>query len=319
MGYPIDEKLVIGISSNALFDLKKEDEIFEREGAEAYREYQLKHRAETLETGLAYPLIKRFLRINEIYETEQPIEIVLLSKSTPEAGIRIFNSIKEHNLNITRAAFMSGASAVNYIPVFNISLFLATNESDVKEALDANLPAGKILQTDLEVYDESSELRIAFDLDGDFAANRYEEEPEERFYVEEDDEVEEYREYEKPYTNGNSNNSVELEAGSLANFFKSIAYIQKLENQSKRSDSSYAKILKTAIVSNQSAPAHEKAINALSKWGIGADEMFMLGGIDKSKIIEIMKPHLYIDNQMIDFGTNNSPLIHIPIMGVSER
>ena len=40
MAFSIDEKLVVGISSNALFDLQKEDNIFKEEGLEAYREYQ---------------------------------------------------------------------------------------------------------------------------------------------------------------------------------------------------------------------------------------------------------------------------------------
>ena len=104
---------------------RNSDEIFEKDGLDAYRKYQVKHKTNILETGVAYPFIKRFLRINEIYTKEQPVEVVLLSRNSPETGVRIFNSIREYNLNITRAAFMSGGSAINYIPAFNISLFLA--------------------------------------------------------------------------------------------------------------------------------------------------------------------------------------------------
>ena len=140
-------------------------EIFEKKGLDAYRKYQLEHKTDILETGVAYPFIKRFLRINDIYTEEQPIEVVLLSRNSPETGVRVFNSIRQYNLNITRAAFMSGGSAINYIPAFNISLFLATKEMDVKEAIEANLPAGRILQTNVH-DDETFELRVAFDFDG---------------------------------------------------------------------------------------------------------------------------------------------------------
>src|SRR5690554_6569493 len=159
MSYPIEKKLVVGISSNALFDLRTEDEIFKNEGLEAYRKYQVDNKTIVLEKGVGFPFIKRFLNINKIYSKEQPVEVVLLSRNSPETGVRIFNSIREYDLDITRAAFMSGGSAVNYIPAFNISLFLSIHENDVKEALKLKLPAGRILQT--EVYDdEATELRI---------------------------------------------------------------------------------------------------------------------------------------------------------------
>lgn len=192
MAYPIEKKLVVGISSNALFDLRKEHKIFEKKGLDVYRKYQNEHRADILETGVAYPFIKRFLRINEIYPEEQPVEVVLLSRNSPETGIRVFNSIRQYNLNITRAAFMSGGSAIHYIPAFNISLFLAINENDVKKAIEEGLPAGRILQT--EIHDDgTSELRVAFDFDGVIANDEAE-----RIYKEKG--IQEYHKYEKAHS-----------------------------------------------------------------------------------------------------------------------
>lgn len=301
MAYPIDKKLVVGISSNALFDLKIEDNIFKKEGLEAYRKYQTEHKLDVLETGVAYPFIKRFLRINEIYKEEQPVEVVLLSRNSPETGVRIFNSIRRHDLNITRAAFMSGSSAVKYIPAFNISLFLATNETDVKEAMKAKLPAGRILQN--EIYDdETFELRVAFDFDGVIANDEAE-----KVYKEKG--IEEYYKSEKEHC------AEELGAGPLADFFTKLAYFQKLETKNRQKDKNYKRILKTAIVTARNAPAHERAINTLNKWGVEVDEMFLLGGVDKSRILEIMKPHLYFDDQMVHLDATtvkNIPLVHIP-------
>ena len=308
MAFPIEKKIVVGISSNALFNLKKEDEIYEKKGLDAYRKYQIKHKKDIIDTGVAYPFIKRFLRINEIYQEEQPVEVVLLSRNSPETGVRIFNSIREHDLNITRAAFMSGGSAVNYIPAFNISLFLATKENDVKEAIEARLPAGRILQTDIH-DDETFELRVAFDFDGVIASDEAE-----KIYKERG--IKEYHEYEKAHS------ADELRAGPLADFFKKLALFQKLESRKKNRDNSYNKILKTAIVTARNAPAHERAINTLNKWGVEVDEMFLLGGIDKSRILEIMKPHLYFDDQMVHLDTDtikNIPLVHIPFGIANEK
>lgn len=301
MAYPIEKKLVVGISSNALFDLRREDEIYEKEGLDAYRKYQVEHKADILETGVAYPFIKRFLRINEIYAKEQPIEVVLLSRNSPETGVRIFNSIREYDLKITRAAFMSGGSAINYIPAFNISLFLATNEKDVKEAIEANLPAGRILQTDIH-DDDTFELRVAFDFDGVIANDEAE-----KIYKERG--IQEYHRYEEEHS------SEELGAGPLADFFTKLAFFQKLETKNRQIDKNYKRILKTAIITARNAPAHDRAINTLNKWGVEVDEMFLLGGIDKSRILEVLRPHLYFDDQMVHLDANaikNIPLVHIP-------
>lgn len=307
MPYPIEKKLVVGISSNALFDLRIEDEIFKKDGLEAYRKYQVDNKSVLLNKGVGFPFIKRFLNINEKYSEEQPVEVVLLSRNSPETGVRIFNSIREYNLNITRAAFMSGGSAVNYIPAFNISLFLAIHEDDVKEALKLKLPAGRILQTDVQ-DDDSAELRVAFDFDGVVADDEAE-----RVYKEKG--IKEYHKYEEDHS------TVVMEAGPLAGFFTKISSFQKLETEKKRKDDKYEKILKTAIITARNAPAHERAINTLNSWGVEVDEMFILGGIDKSRILEIMKPHLYFDDQIGNLDTNtinNIPLVHIPF-GVANE
>src|SRR5690554_1922489 len=145
---------------------------------------------------------------DKIYTEEQPVEVVLLSRNSPETGVRIFNSIREYNLNITRAAFMSGGSAVNYILAFNISLFLAIHEDDVKEALKLKLPAGRILQTDVQ-DDDSAELKVAFDFDGVVADDEAE-----RVYKEKG--IKEYHKYEEDHS------SVVMNPGLLGDFFTKI-------------------------------------------------------------------------------------------------
>jgi 5'-nucleotidase len=118
--YPISRKLVVGVSSTALFDLKYEDQIYRNEGVDAYKKYQEANKDKILEKGVAFPFIRRFLNINNIFPDKQPVEVVILSKNSPETGIRTFNSIRAYELNISRAAFTSGNPAYKYIPAYNI-------------------------------------------------------------------------------------------------------------------------------------------------------------------------------------------------------
>lgn len=306
MSYSIDKKLVVGITSSALFDLQKEDEIYRNEGLSAYREYQIKHKCTILEKGVAFPFIKRFLHINKIYSEESPVEVVLLSKNSPETGVRIFNAIKHYGLDITRAAFLSGRQAHEYIPAFNISLFLSTDGNDVKLAIESGFAAGRVLNTKITDDETDTELRIAFDFDGVIADDEAE-----KIYKSEG--LEKYTEYEKKHRHE------ALKPGPLGDFFKKISAFQKLETKKLDNDSNYKKILKTAIVTARSAPAHERTIKTLKEWGVTVDEMFLLGGIEKKRFLEILKPHIYFDDQMLhlDSSLNNIPLVHVPF-GISN-
>ena len=307
MAYPIEKKLVVGISANALFDLKKEDDIYKTQGLEAYRKYQIENRKEIIPKGVAFPFVKRLLHINDVYKEEKPIEVVLLSKNSPETGIRIFNSIKHYELDITRAAFMSGKPAYEYIPAFNISLFLSTNEVDVDLAANEKFAAGRVIRTKIIDEEDTSELRVAFDFDGVIADDEAE-----KVYKKEG--IDKYYDYETKHS------QEPLNPGPLADFFKRLSYFQKLETKKEAKNPDYKKILKTAIITARNAPAHERAVNTLKKWGVTVDEMFLLGGVEKKRILDIMKPHLYFDDQLIhlDDKIQNIPLVHIPF-GISNE
>lgn len=313
MSYSVENKLVVGISANALFNLRKEDKIFVDQGLEAYRQFQIKNKEKILEKGAAFPFIKRLLNINKVYSDESPIEVVLLSKNSPETGVRIFNSIKHYDLDITRAAFMSGKSAYKYIPAFNISLYLSTNANDVKLAIADDYAAGQVLKTSICNNDEDCdndediELRVAFDFDGVIADDESE-----KVYQAEG--LASYDIYETTHR------EKELNSGPLADFFRRLSIFQKFETDKEHEDPQYKKILKTAIVTARSAPAHERAINTLNSWGVTVDEMFLLGGIEKRQFLEIFKPHIYFDDQKMHLDKNmkNIPMVHIPF-GITNK
>ena len=166
MALKLDDKLVVGISSRALFDLEEENAIFENEGLKAYSEYQLSHENDILKPGTAFPLIKALHNLNA--EGKYLTEIIVMSKNSADTSLRIFNSIEHYGLNISRAALVSGAPIAPYLDAFRTDLFLSASEKDVQEAINAGIAAGIICShSDLPINPnrEIKEIRIAFDGD----------------------------------------------------------------------------------------------------------------------------------------------------------
>ena len=120
----MNSKLVVGISSRALFDLSESHEIFQNDGVEAYRKYQIKNEDQILVPGEAFNLVNKILKINDFYENKDRVEVILLSRNTADTGLRIFNSIESHELNISRAVFCGGESPYKYVKAFGVDLFL---------------------------------------------------------------------------------------------------------------------------------------------------------------------------------------------------
>ncbi|WP_454826913.1 5'-nucleotidase [Paraburkholderia xenovorans] len=304
MAYPIERKLVIGVASSALFDLSESHAIYETKGVEEYRSHQEKNIDVPFPRGVAFPFIKRFLGINHTFQKQMPVEVVLLSRNSPETGLRVFRSIKSYGLDITRAAFMAGRSPHEYLPAFNASLFLSANEGDVRSSIAENYPAGVVLPS--KVYD--AELRVAFDFDGVIADDEAE-----SIYKRNDD-LKEFQDHEI------ARKSIPHKPGLLADLFTKLAFLQKLEEKRKTEDPSYQKILRTAIVTARNAPAHERVVTTLKSWGVSADESFFLGGMDKSRILTILRPHMFFDDQLshLKSPAGDIPMVHIPF-GIANK
>ena len=299
MAYSVDGKIVIAISSSALFDMAESDGIFREKGLIAYKEHQKKNIDVPLPKGVAFPFVSRLLKMNSYFSTSHPIEVILLSKNSPESGLRAFNSFKHYNLDITRAVLSSGETNFQYLPAFNADLFLSSNEEDVKEALKLGYPAGKIMNNPVNDDDESSELRLAFDFDGVLADDESE-----KVYKEKG--IEEYREYEF------SKKFEPLKPGPLEPLLKKISNFQQMERGYSAKHSDYVPKIKTSIVTARNAPAHERMIHTLNSWGIEVDSLFLLGGMDKDKILSILKPHMFFDDQKVHLEHIHAPAVHIP-------
>lgn len=308
MPYPIERKLVVGVASSALFDLSESHEVYLKSGVEEYRVHQEKNLDVPFQKGVAFPFIRRFLSINKWFPKQSPVEVVLLSRNSPETGMRVFRSIKHYDLDITRAAFMTGRSPHEYVPAFNASLFLSANEGDVQKAIDANYPAGVVLPS--KVYDDEidTELRVAFDFDGVIA----DDEAESVFKKNYD--LDEFQAHER------EKQAIPHQPGPLADLFKKLSFMQKLEEKRLKEDPEYKKILRISIVTARNAPAHERVVTTLKEWGVSADESFFLGGMEKSRVLSILKPHMFFDDQRshLESAAGDIPMVHIPF-GIANK
>jgi len=299
--YPIEQKLVIAVSSSALFDLTESNAVFEEKGPVFYKQFQEENLDVVLDKGVAFPFIKRFLNINSRFVEQQPVEVVLLSRNSAATGKRVFRSIQHYGLGITRAAFMEGKSPYEYIPAFNAALFLSANEADVAKAIESGYPAGVVLPSETVLDDDSEELRIAFDFDGVIV----------------DDEAETiYQEGALPAFQAHeaANAGVPHRSGPLANLFKALSSIQKLEDERVEQDHGYKRIVRTSIVTMRSAPSHERVVTTLEDWGVSANETFFLGGMEKDRVLSRLKPHIFFDDQRghLQSKAGDIPMVHIP-------
>ena len=283
MPYPIEKKLVIAVSSSALFDMQDSDAVFRQDGEDAYRVYQQKHINDPLKEGVAFPFIKRLLNLNASFPEEQPVEVILFSKNSPETGLRAFRSIQHYNLNISRACFSSGKPNHQYLPAFNSTLFLTTNREDAREALANGITAGVVGKQEIQDSNEEG-LCLAFDFDGVIADDSAE-----RVYKEQG--LAAYQEYEKVH------GTHPLKSGPIANLLKRISSFQKLERTKQQEDPKYRRLLKTAIVTARNAPAHEGVVFTLQNLEIEVDEVFFMGGVEKARLLNILKPHIFFDDQ----------------------
>lgn len=309
MPFPIEDKLVIGVASSALFDLSDSHQVYLDQGPEAYRRYQERRRDVILERGVAFPFIRRFLSINRCFPQQAPVEVVLFSRNSPETGLRVMRSIAHYGLDISRAVFMTGKSPYAYLPAFNTSLFLSANEDDVKSAIAVDYPAGLVLPSRIADEEDDIELRVAFDFDGVLADDESE------TVFKRNNDLVEFHAHETLHA------ARPHQPGPLAGMFRKLAMLQKLEQEAERDDPDYRRIVRIAIITARNAPSHERVVTTLGSWGVSADETFFLGGMDKARVLSVFKPHIFFDDQLthLQSGPGGTiPMVHVPF-GIANR
>ena len=268
--------LVIGITSRALFDLDDSHKVFEEQGLEAYREYQISKENEALHPGQAFPLVTKLLHLNKKLKGEKSVEVVLLSRNSSDTGLRIFNSIEHHNLDIKRAAFCGGNSQHTYAKSFGAHLFLSTEFSDCKLALKSGVAAARIIPTGV-AKTRDSQLKVAFDGD----AVIFSEESQEIY---DSQGIDAFDKNEKNLANK------PLSGGPFKPFLSELHRLQNLFPQSECP-------IRIALVTARSAPSHERVIRTLREWKVRIDESLFLGGLQKVDFLKVYQADIFFDDQ----------------------
>lgn len=275
MANPSTEKLVVAISSRALFNLDKSHEVYMQQGVEAYRRYQIEREDEILAPGDAFSLVKKLLNLNTLLG-RQRVEVILLSRNSADTGLRIFNSIEQHKLDIQKAAFCGGSSPYRYISAFNSHLFLSTDGQDVRMALENGIAAATILNSRQANVDDYK-LRFAFDGDAVLFSDEAE-----RIYKTKG--LAEFARSER------ASAREPLTGGPFKDF---LAALHMLQQEFGPEDSP----IRTCLVTARAAPAHERVVRTLRDWKITIDESLFLGGEDKGAFLRAYDADVFFDDQ----------------------
>lgn len=268
-------RLIVAVSSRALFDLEESNKIFETEGEAGYARYQIEHEEVQLAPGVAFSLVRKLLALNTP-ENPQQVEVVLASRNSADTGLRVFRSIEAHGLAIQRAAFTRGRAPWRYLRDFGAHLFLSAHSEDVREALAAGIAAATILP-DSASTPRHPELRIAFDGDAVIFSDEAE-----RIYQDKG-----LAEFNRTET---ERKEEPLPGGPFKPFLAALHDIQALWGADESP-------IRTALVTARGAPAHERVIRTLRGWGVRIDEALFLAGKDKGAFLDSFGADIFFDDQ----------------------
>ncbi len=275
MSISFDEYLVIGISSRALFDLEDANHIFETQGLDAYREYQIEHEQDILQPGPGFSLVKNFLDINTKMG-KKLVEVIVMSRNSAETSLRIINSLDHYNLDVGRMVMSGGEPISKYLKAFGVDLFLSCNEQDVSSALTEHFPAGLIYphSDSYEVSDD--QIRIAFDADA-------------VLFSKESEDIYQSQGLEAFVQNEREHENQAMKKGPMAQFLFNLSHLQHICKD--------LNVLRTAIVTARDRYAGVRVIKTLRKWDIVVDEVFFLQGAKKADVLECFGANIFFDDQ----------------------
>ncbi|MET0312747.1 MAG: 5'-nucleotidase [Burkholderiaceae bacterium] len=297
MAVTLDGRLVVAISSRALFNFEDENVVFEQGDDKAYMKLQLEKLDEPARPGVAFSLVRKLLAFNDA-DTRR-VEVVILSRNDPVSGMRVFRSASHYGLPIERGTFTRGQPPWRYLKPLNANLFLSTHLSDVRAALEAGVPAAQVYpKSALASEAHPNEVRIAFDGDAVLFSDEAE-----RVYQAEGLTAFQKHEREKA--------SLPLSAGPFKPLLQALHRLQQAGTPSMH--------IRTALVTARSAPAHERAIRTLMDWDIEIDEAMFLGGLAKGEFLREFEPDFFFDDQTghVDSAARHVPAGHVA-SGVSN-
>ncbi len=293
MSYDLHDKLVIAISSRALFDLEAENKIFDNEGLESYYTHQLEHLDDPLSKGSAFRFVQNLLAINKKFDNKL-IEVIILSRNNAATGLRIGRSIEHYELDIERTGWTAGTPVARYLEAFKVDLFLSVYAPDVEEAVNSGVAAATILPHTPIASEESDMVKIAFDGDAVIFGD----------------------ESEKVYQEGGLEAFIEHERNNAKNplskgpFFKFLKTISEIQDRFPME----ASPIRTALVTARNFSTHERVLGTLEGWGVRVDEAFFQGGVQKYEVIKAFGADIFFDDQdtHLEYASKETPSAKVP-------
>ena len=302
MGYDLENKLVIAISSRALFSLEEENSIFEEKGLKEYYQHQLEKEHILLQPGTAFGLVNNFLAINNLFDDGKHIEVIIISRNNAATSLRITKSIEEYNLDIVRSAWTGGEKISKYLLPFKVDLFLSAYEEDVRDAIDVGIAAARILPFEGDRKETvSHQVRIAFD--GDAV-----------LFSDESEQIYKQQGLDAFIAHEKENVSKSLPDGPFAKLLRVISKIQT------HFPDDISAPIRTALITARNSPAHERVIRTLNEWGVRIDEAFFLGGVDKYEIVKAFRADIFFDDQDVHLEktSKETPSAKVPYNSSSQ-
>jgi len=293
MAYTLQDKLVIAISSRALFDLEEENTIYDNEGLESYYKHQLENLEKPLQRGSAFRFVQNLLAINKKFDNKL-IEVIILSRNNAATGLRIGRSIEHYALDIERTGWTAGTPVTRYLEAFKVDLFLSVHAPDVEEAVNSGVAAATILPHTPITAEESDVVKIAFDGDAVLFGNESEK-------VYQEGGLDAFIAHEKEHAKN------PLSKGPFFKFLKTISEIQdKFPMESSP--------IRTALVTARNFSTHERVLGTLEGWGVRVDEAFFQGGVQKYEVIKAFGADIFFDDQdaHLEYTSKETPSAKVP-------
>ena len=293
MAYDLKNKLVIAISSRALFDLEEENALFEKQGLEKYYRYQIANENRVLKRGAAFGFVKNILRINRHFD-DKLVEVIVLSRNNAATGLRIRNSIEKYGLDIERAGWTAGTPISNYLKAFDVDLFLSAHEADVQQAINAGIAAARIIPKKYKKRKKRKDVRIAFD--GDAV-----------LFSDESEKIYQKKGLDAFLKHERKNAKKPLPKGPFAKLLKVISHIQRAFPMEQAP-------IKTALITARDFSTFERVIRTFDAWDVRVDEAFFLGGVEKRRVVRSFDADIFFDDQDVhlDKTAKNTPSAKVP-------
>lgn len=295
--------LTIAVSSRSLFHLEEENRIFETDGQEAFDAHMLRLENEFLAPGIAFHLVRKMLALGRVScDRNSPlVRVIVLSRNSPEAGVRIMRSIAHYGLPIETAVFTAGGNRYSYAKALDVDLFLSATAADSRHAIDNGIASATIApRPAAEFLGDASDHNVRIAMDGDSVV----------FSGESD---------------------LLYQSHGLAAFIESEsqnALIPLGEGPFKRLLTRLCELrlalatlgipegrLEVALVTARGLQSHGRVLTTLRAWGLCVDTMIFAGGMPKGPLLKGWNPDFFFDDAQPNVdsaASHNVAAGHVP-------